>query len=279
VDDLDKNYMAGGQIYYSPNADAHLSLSYYNKLQQRSGYNALRADSIGNVFTQFIEPSNQAYEFTSLDASWNVKSTSFYGRTDYDVNGSELSRFELSLRNETSRNVTLSGSYTFRSPRLPWNSIFAAFDVENNHEVEGGIYYRYKPSLRFYGNAAGIFYSEDNSLRLTVGADCNYGGVNLVHRSGYAGDLNGVNASVYYPLRGDKIMPSAQLSWASYKLDADQGESESLFSGAAGVMIRPWNVLTIDSQVQYLHNLFYKNDMRLVMRLQYWFFEKMGTSN
>lgn len=276
TEDLDNNYMAGGQLSYSPNPDANISLSYFNKLQQRSGYNALRADSIGNVLTLFIEPSNQAFEFASLDASWNVKKIAFYGRTDYDMNDSQLSRAEISVRSEASRKFTLSSSYTFRSPRLPWNSIFAAFDIEDNHEVEAGVYYRYKPSLRLYGNAAGIFYSGDESLRLTVGADCKVGGVNVVHRSGYAGSLNGVNASVYYPLRGDKILPSAQLSWASYKLDASQSESESLFSGAAGVMIRPWNILTIDSQLQYLHNRFYKNDMRFLLRLQYWFFTKSG---
>jgi hypothetical protein len=274
IDDLDKNYMAGGQINYSPTADATVSLSYFNKLQKRTGYNALRADSIGNVLPQFIEPSNQAFEFASLDASWNLKKTSFYGRADYDVNDGQLSRAEISIRGEAARSFTLSGSYTFRSPRLPWNSIFAAFDVEDNHEVEAGIYYRYKPSLRFYGNAAGIFYSGDESLRFTLGTECNYGGVNVVHRSGYAGNLNGINASAYYPLRGDKIMPSVQLSWASYKLEADQSDSETLFSGAAGVMLRPWNLLTIDGQLQYLHNRFYSNDMRFLLRLQYWFFTK-----
>ena len=276
IDDFDKNYMAGGQITYSPNADASLSLSYFNKLQQRSGYNALRADSIGNVFTQFIEPSNQVFEFASLDASWSLKKISLYGRTDYDLNDSQLSRAEISIRSEASRSFTLNGSYTFRSPRLPWNSIFAAFDVEDNHEVEAGVYYRFKPSLRFYGNAAGIFYSGDESLRLTAGTDFTYGGLNLVHRSGYAGKLIGANASFYYSLPGDKIMPSAQLSWASYKLDADQSESESLFSGAAGVMIRPWNILTIDSQLQYLNNRYYTNDLRFLLRLQYWFFTKSG---
>jgi hypothetical protein len=279
IDDFDKNYMAGGQAVFSPNADLNINLSYFNKLQQRRGYNAVRADSIGNVLTQFIEPSNQAFEFASLDAAWTLKQKTYlYCRGDYDLNDSQLSRAELSARSEVSPAIILNGSYTFRSPRLPWNSIFAMFNVEDNHEVEGGVYYRYKPALRFYGHAAGIFYSGDESFRLTVGADCNYGGLNLVHRSGYAGNLNGINTSMYYPLRGDKIMPSVQLSWASYKLEANQSERQSLFSGAAGVMLRPWSVLTIDSQLQYLHNRYYSNDMRFLVRLQYWFFTKFGRS-
>ena len=124
-----------------------------------------------------------------------------------------------------------------RSPRLPWNSIFSAFDVEDNHEVEGGIYYRYKPSLRFYGNASGIFYSGDESFRFTASSECNYGELSFVHRSGYAGNLNGANVSLYYPLQQGKITPSVQLSWASYKLDAKANERESLFSGAAGLLV------------------------------------------
>jgi hypothetical protein len=277
VDDFSKNYMAGGQAVLAPNADWNISLSYFNKRQQRESYFAQRADSIGNVFTLFVEPSNRAFEFASVDASWNVKRTSFYGRSDYDLLGDQFTRAELSVRSEVSSNVVLNGSYTFRSPRLPWNSIFSAFDVENNQEVEGGIYCRLNRAWRFYGNAAGIFYSSDESLRLTVGSECNYGGLNYVRRSGYAGDLNGVNASVYYPLQQGRILPSAQLSWASYKLETEASERQDLFAGAAGLLVRPWNVLTIDSQLQYLHNRFYSNDTRFIVRLQYWFFAKTGT--
>lgn len=274
IDELKKNYMAGGQAVLSPNADWNIGLSYFNKHQRRAGYNALRADSIGNVFSLFVEPSDRAYEFTSLDASWNVRRTSFYGRGDYDMIGDQLSRAEFSIRSEVSSNLVFNGSYTFRSPRLPWNSIFSAFDIENNHEVEGGFYFRHKPTLRFYGNAAAIFYSDDESFRFTVGSECNFGSLSFVNRSGYAGNLNGINASLYYPLNNGKFMPNAQLSWASYKLEAKAGSRESLFSGAAGLLLRPWNVLTIDSQLQYLHNRFYANDARFLVRLQYWFFKK-----
>jgi hypothetical protein len=279
IDDLDKNYMAGGQAVVAPKADLNIGLSYFNKHQRRAGYFTPRADSIGDVFTLFVEPAERAYESASLDAAWNVKRTSFYGRSDYDMSADEFARAEFSVRSEISDKLVVNGSYTFRSPRLPWNSIFSAFDVEDNREVETGIYYRHKPSLRFYGNAAGIFYTGDESFRFTIGSDCNYGGLSFVHRSGYAGNLNGVNASIYYPLQQGKIAPSALLSWASYKLEANARARESLFSGAAGLLIRPWEVLTIDSQLQYLHNRFYSNDVRFLVRLQYWFFKKIGVSS
>lgn len=280
TDDYDQNYMVGGQAVFVPNADLNIGLSYFNKRQLRPGYEAQRADSVGNVFTQFVAPSDRAFELASIDASWTVKQkTSLYGRGDYDFYGDQLTRAEVSARSEISPRLTLNGSYTFRSPRLPWNSIFAAFNVENNHEVEGGVYYRYKPALRFFGNLAGIFYSDDQSLRFTVGADLNYSSFSYVRRSGYAGDLDGLNASIYYPLRQGQIMPSAQISWASYKLESTQSNRETLFSGAAGLLVRPWNILTIDGQLQVLHNRYYSNDVRLLLRVQYWFFRKFGASS
>jgi hypothetical protein len=277
IDDLDKNYMAGGQLVWTPNADLNLGVSFYDKRQLRPGYEALRADSIGNVFTQFVEPNDLAYRVGAFDASWyaNAK-TSFYGRSDYDFHAEQITRAELSTRAEVSTRLVLTGNYIFRSPRLPQNSLFSLFDVENNHEVEAGFYYQHKPSLRFYGNAAGIFYTDDESFRFTVGSDCKYGGVSFVQRTGYAGDLRGVNASLYYPTRSGMVLPSVQLSWASYKLEADQAEREALYSGAAGLLVRPWKKLTFDGQLQLLHNRYYSHDLRFLFRVQYWFFNKLG---
>ncbi|MGH7495278.1 MAG: hypothetical protein ACREOO_23155 [bacterium] len=280
IDDFDQNYMAGGQAVWTPKTDLNLSLSFFDKRQLRPGYDAQRADSVGNVFTLYVEPTDRASRLGSLDASWFVNAkTSLYARSDYDFHAEELARGDLSVRAEISPEMILTGNYIYRSPRLPWNSIFSAFNVEDNHEVEGGFYYQYRPSLRLYGNAAAIFYSGDESLRLTVGTELKYGGVSYVHRGGYAGNLDGLNASFYYPTRRNQFMPSVQLSWATYKLDGDAPERESLFSGAAGLLVRPMKKLTLDGQFQLLHNRYYKNDVRFMFRLQYWFFTKLSAAS
>ncbi len=280
IDDIDKNYMAGGQAVLTPNPDLSIGFSFFDKRQLRPGYDALRADSIGNVLTLFIEPEDRAYRVGSLDASWFVSpKTSFYARSDYDFHAGQITRAELSTRAEVSRQWIVTANYIFRSPRLPWNSLFSAFNVEDNHELEGGFYFQYKPALRFYGNVAGIFYDGDNSRRFTAGADLRYGGLSYVHRSGYAGNLDGVNASLYYPLQRGMFLPSLQLSWAAYKLDAGETERISLFSGAAGLLVRPHKTLTFDGQLQLLHNRYYSNDVRFLFRMQYWFFTKLGASS
>lgn len=279
-DDLDKNYMAGGQAVWQPKADLNLGLSFFEKRQLRPGYDALRADSIGNVFTQYISPADRAYRMASLDGSWFVDAkTSLYARSDFDFHGKQVTRAELSGRSQVTPKLSITGNYIFRSPHLPWNSLFAVFNVKDNHELEGGFYYQHQPALRFYGNLAGIFYDGDQSFRVTAGTDLKYGGLNYVHRSGYAGNLDGLNASLYYPTRTGLFLPSLQLSWASYKVDAGAGSRESLYSGAAGLLVRPWNRLTLDSQVQMLHNRYYSNDVRFLFRMQYWFFTKLGASS
>jgi hypothetical protein len=116
-------------------------------------------------------------------------------------------------------------------------------------------------------------------MRLTLGTELKYGGASYVHRGGYAGNLDGLNASFYYPTRGNQFMPSLQLSWATYKLDGEAPERESLFSGAAGLLVRPMKKLTLDGQFQLLHNRYYKNDVRFMFRLQYWFFTKLSAAS
>ena len=277
IDDVDVNYMVGGQAVILPASEARVSLSFLNKRQSREGFNTLRADSIGSVFTQFVNPSDRALQLASIDASWAIHpKTSLRGRGDYDFYGQRVTRGEVSLRSDLSPKFAVIGGYTYRFPRLPWNSIFSVFNVEENHEVEAEIYYRHTPSLRFYGSGAGIFYSDDESYRATAGAETNFGSVSYVHRGGFAGALDGINASAYYPLRRGRVTPMAQLSWASYKPDSDLESRESLFTGIAGVTVRPVKKFTVDGQVQVLSNRFYSSDLRFLVRLQYWIFEDFG---
>jgi hypothetical protein len=280
IDNLDQNYMAGGQLAFVPVADARINLSYLNKRQRREGFTTQRSDSVGNVFDYFIHPSDRALQLTSVDAVWDVLSnTSLNGRGDYDLYGNQLTRAEIAVRSTVSPKFTLNGGYTYRSPRLPWNSIFSVFNIQDNHELEGTVYYRHNPSLRFYGEAAGIFYTSDESYRGTLGVETDHLNANYVHRGGYAGNLDGLNASFYYSMRKGSLMPMAQLSWASYKTDSDQSNRESLFSGVARLTVRPKREFTFDGEIQLINNPYYSSDVRFLFRFQYWFFKKFGAGS
>ncbi len=279
IDEADENYLVGGQLRILPRSNLDLSLSYFNKRQSRPGYNTLRADSIGNVYTQFIQPATRAFQMAAFDGTWRLRpSTALYARTDVDMYGLRLTRGELALRTTLSRRLSFNTSYTYRSPRLPWNSIFAVFDSETNHELQAGFYYSLRPNFQLTGDGAVILYEEDSSLRFSIGANTALGSFNFVHRGGYAGSLDGVNAYFYRYYLGNRLMPTLQLSWASYKLDK-QEERETLLSSALGLLYRPQRTWTLDTQFQVLHNEFYDWDTRLLLRLQYWFFNNLATSS
>ena len=280
IDNLDDNYMAGGQLRIFPARGLNFSLSYLNKRQSRASYYAERADSIGNVLTQFVEPSSNAFEFAALDASWLVTPvTSLYARGDYDFNGKKLTRMEFSIRSTVSTRVTLNGAYAYRSPRLPWNSIFSVFNTDDNHEIQLGLYYRLRPGMQFFGNGAYIIYPDDSSLRFSLGFNVPIGSFSFVHRSGYAGDLQGLNLYLYRTLQQGKLTPKLQLSWASYKLTSEASSRETLLSAAAGVLYRLANRWSLDGEVQLLNNRYYEYDTRFLFRLQYRFFTRFGSQN
>ena len=159
---------------------------------------------------------------------------------------------------------------------MPWNSIFAVFESERSQEVDVMLDYRPRPALRVYGGGAGVFYTGDESYRGTLGVGTGFADVSYVHRGGYAGRLDGLNASFYRSMREGWLTPNAQLSWAQYKVDSSQEDRETLFSGTLGVNLRPRTSMSLDLELQYLHNPSYSDDLRFLTRFQYWFFARGG---
>jgi len=277
IDDPDQNYLLGGQLVFLPDSRSKVGFSYVDRRQLRPGFETNRADSVGNVFTQIIEPSDRAYELGSVDASWEAaRNSSLFGRLDWDFEGQRLTRGELGGRTQVATDVSLRGSYVYRTPRMPWNSIFAVFETEQSQEVDLALDYRASPTLRVYGGGAGVFYTGDESYRGTLGVGTGFADLSYVHRGGYAGRLDGLNASFYRTMREGWVTPNAQLSWAQYKVDSTQEDRETLFAGTLGVNLRPRTSVSLDLELQYLHNPAYEDDVRFLTRFQYWFFTRGG---
>lgn len=273
IDDLDKNFLMGGQVSYLPNDDLQLNASYNLKRQNRLGYNTRRADEYGNVFTTFIEPREQEYQLVSLDGYWRAKrDLTFFTRHDFDLNFDQLTRSEFNVNAAVNEKISLTGTYLFRSPLLPANSIFSVFNVANNSEIEAGVNYRLNQQMSIYFNSAAIMYDSDNSMRATVGCTRGNNSVQYFLRRGYAGVMDGVNLSSWYPMLAGKLMPNLMISWAKYKIDENVEDSINLFSGSLGVTYKPVRSISVSSQVYLLSNKYYEKDYRFLMRLQYWFF-------
>jgi hypothetical protein len=63
-------------------------------------------------------------------------------------------------------------------------------------------------------------------------------------------------------------MPSLLVSYAQYKL-SEHAPLENVLSIAPGVVYRPFTTLSVDAQVQWIHNKIYSNDVRLFLRASY----------
>ena len=72
--------------------------------------------------------------------------------------------------------------------------------------------------------------------------------------------------------------PHAGIVYSNYAL-ADDLDKASTWAGVLGATYRPFRVLSVDVQGQYMTNKVYKSDMRVFMRINYWFNDPFNMFN
>ncbi|MCS7229716.1 MAG: hypothetical protein RMJ81_04015 [Candidatus Kryptonium sp.] len=273
-DDPRNNHMFGGQLKLSLGS-LNASLSYFNQHRKPKTYEALRADSLGDVFVQEINLTSSQYQIVSGDLNYEFSIFEVYSRIDYDINNVKISRGEVSAGVNLFNKLKLSASYDYRDPRIPVNSIFAVFNYGVTKEIEVGIHYRISHLLRIYTGFSNVNYVDDKSQRIIAGFDAGYASINFAKRLGYAGELDGVSAQVYYPMFNNKFIPNATLSYASYKLWEGGEKNKNLVVGL-GANVKLNNAISFDIQSHYIQNRIYKSDFRIFFKFNYWLFTNIG---
>ena len=275
ISDPDRNWQFGGRLTARPHSTLRIAAGWVEQRRLRRGFITERADSLGNLFERVVEPTDRARRSGSLDASWTAHPrATLRGRADYDHLARRMSRGELSTRSDVGLGVSIEGGYTYRSPQLPATSIFSIFDADASHETEIGIAGRVRGSLRLRGTAARIERSGDTAYRGSLSAHARSASLSYTRRGGYAGEVDGITLGLYRSMRGGALVSRLQGSWASSRPDPDRGDHETLYAGVAGLSIRPRRDLTLDGEVQVLHNRYYERDVRLLLRLRYRFFRR-----
>lgn len=274
TDDTRNNFMFGGQLKFS-SGDLNTSLSYFNQHRKPKPYSALRADSLGDVFAQEINTVSSQYQIISADVGYDFSIFEFYSRADYDLNKSKFSRGEVSLGVNLTNRLKLNAGYDYRDPRIPVNSIFSVFNYGVTKEIEVGVNYKISSLFRLTVGFSNVNYVDEKSQRIVFGFDAGYGSVNFAKRIGYAGELDGFSAQLYYPMFGDRLIPNVSLSYASYKL-SDVTEREKSIALSLGVNYKLNKAFSFDIQGQYLRNRIYSSDFRFFFKLNYWLFTNIG---
>ncbi len=272
------NNSFGGQIVTTAVRDLRVGLSYINRREEQDPYWTVRArDSSYNPVSYYIAPESEAEQYGSADASYSLLGTRLfvYGRYDYDFNLSRTFRGQGNARFEVTSKLSLTADYLYRAPRVAFNSIFSVFTLNAVNEIEGGVEYAFLPAVRAFGKIASVTYSDDKSHRWTLGVNTSYGSVSYAGNDGYAGQLQSFSLQGVYPLLNRVVTPMLGVSYSSYRLSADAPRDNAL-AILLGAILRPVNAFSMDVQGQLMTNRIYKNDLRLQVRLMYWFAERLS---
>jgi len=280
--DWHDNLNMGGQVLTTLVPNAQIGLSYMYRGEERDSYMALRETQLGDSLKTYlyipfmIGGGSIAEQLGSADASWSYGGrVSVYGRYDYDFNYKETSRGQGSVRVNVTDALALTGDYTYRKPRISFNSIFSVFTMNSTSQVEGGLEYGFTPLLRAFGKLGVVSYTDTSSLAWTLGLNSGYGSVSYSGSTGYAGELESFSAQAAYPFFDRLLVPTFGVSWSLYRLSAEDLR-HSAVAVLAGATVRPTRNFSFDVQGQWMANRMYSRDMRLQVKLMYWFAERVS---
>ncbi len=271
TDDWGNDYILGGTISANFLQHFRVALSYINKNFKPVEYTALRLDENLNPIQILIQKNSNQYKFVSGDFSYRLKNVVRVNtRYDYDLNFNTTSKFYISARYSQIKNLGISLYYNYREPRIRYNSILSVFNFGNTKEIEGGIDYKINNQFTVIGKFGNVSYKDDNSQRLTLGINSNFGNLSYRKTFGYAGELSSISAYAAHTFFNGLLTPSIGLAYTSYKLSED-AETNNITSLLGGINFRPLRLWSFDLQGQFFNNKFYKDDFRLLFKINYWF--------
>lgn len=271
---LKKDFTLGGQLLLSAEG-FRLGASYMNRQRERRGYWTLRPDTLFNPASTYVDPEQTKEQYAGADMSYWLPSAYLHVRYDYNVDYKTTQRAQMGIRYSPSECWGVSAEYLHRSPRLPFNSFFAVFNLPTSDEFEGGVDYTLKSTTRLFVRGAAVKYVDDQSFRYTVGVANEYASASYRGSTGFAGELNAVSLQGSYPLCQRMLIPNLGISYTSYKLSASDN-TENTVAASLGLIARPLQMLSVDVQGQWLSNKVYKNDVRLYAGVNFWISEKLN---
>jgi len=271
TDDFANDFILGGRFEANAIENLRIGISYLDKNFKSSNYSAERLNQDRDLVTTLIESKSNQYKFLSADASYNLNSLfDINTRFEYDLNFETTSKVEVDGRFNVIDNLGINLYYNYREPRIRYNSIFSIFNYGNTQEYEGGVDYQISKGYSVFGRFGYVEYKDENSSRLTLGANTEYGSVSYRKNLGYAGEMDAVSIYSARSFFDGLLTPSVGISFTTYKLSKDS-EKNNITSLLAGINVRPWRKWSFDLQTQYFDNKIYKNDFRLLFKVNHWF--------
>ncbi len=271
TDDWKNDYIMGGKIETGIIPNTYFAFSYIDKNFKAVDYTSLRINNNLDPIQVLIQQKSNQYKFISGEASYFMDNIfNVYAQYDYDLNFKETAKFEVTGRYEQIKDLGIEVYYNYRQPLIRYNSIFSVFDYGNTWEIEGSVDYKIFDWLTVYEKFAHVKYQDATSQRFTLGLSSEFGSISYRKNLGYAGELDAVSLFTGHSFFDGFLTPSVGISFTKYKL-SEEDAVNNLTSILAGFNLRPWKNFSFDLQGQYMDNKIYKNDFRLLAKINYWF--------
>lgn len=271
TDDWGNDYILGGVLTAYPLDELRVAVSYTDKNFKAQEYDAIRLNEFNVLDTILIKRASNQFKFLAGEISYNYDNVmEFHTEYNYDLNFSQTSKFEFSGRYAQIENLGINFYYNYRVPKIRYNSIFSVFNYRNTQEIEGGLDYKFSDFITAYGKFGTVQYEDDESQRLTVGANTKLGSFSYRKTFGYAGELDAVSVYTAKTFLEGLLTPSVGITYSNYKLSEDD-EANNLLAFLGGVNVRPMRQLSFDLQGQFISNKIYNNDFRILFKINHWF--------
>ncbi|MBV6511773.1 MAG: hypothetical protein FMNOHCHN_01257 [Ignavibacteriaceae bacterium] len=275
AENFSDNSVTAASLSYNYGGLLGVKAGYSAKNLKRPDYSVTRLDDQFNPITLLIKQNSNQFRYIFLDADYSPENMFAGLKTEYDLNISKLSKLEVQSDFELSDALDAEAYLLYREPTVTYNSIFSVFDYGNTFEGEVGLGYKFLPGFRLGANFAYINYKDDNSHRYGFSLTTDYGSLSYRGNGGYAGEMQSVSLYVAKTFFEGMVTPSLGLAYTDYKLSAD-AETNNLTTLLGGVNVRPLKSLSFDLQMQYMNNKIYSNDLRLLIKANYWFNTNLG---
>ncbi len=285
----------GGYIGTLAPEDGHFRPTDYDEGHAFGIRLVCQTKAVGKVSLSFAERRHAAsYNGTSVNTlasrvagiDWRrpiIEFGTVYGHLTYDLPRRHIGRAQFSVRWDAMPTVSIQTEYRYRRPSIAYNSIFWVFGQSDYAEGRARVYWRPTHTWTFSIGLATINVSGDNAERFDLGVSHKYFSVMLHGKSGVAGNTVGVSGDATYPLNGQWTIRGGS-NYSSYELIEDQAESNMEAAIWGGLRWQAWSQSTIDIEAQYLtrdivtalHAPTDKSDVRLLARVSWWFFQRVG---
>ncbi len=255
-------------------ADLHrrLRVQKWNDAHLWGGYVAYRFNPQTRFDMSYIQKQRHGktvWHLVGAGLSGKFHQTVFYqALLDYNIEKSDYQGFRGRLTYYY-RKWLFSAEINSQRPRIYEDSYFRIFDVSAFNQFRTAIGYRFKKFQVGIQYLYTIYEESNNNSNIILTVDSPWGTVGLVYQNGFGGDNIGIYGNVRYDLiRGVTFF--ANSSYYNYQRHTIS-ISEDATSFSAGFLFKPFRILQARAEVQQSINSFYKNDVRGLFQINYFF--------